>query len=173
MYQVGDYVVKAYTGVCHVEDITHMEGMDVDKEKLFYLLIPLSDNKMKIYVPVDHDGKGFRRVLSQDEAWDIIHEIPQIEEVQIENEKQREQKYKEAIRECDPRMLVGIIKTMYRRKQKRNALGKKGTAMDERYFKAAEEYLYSELAFALDKNKNEMCELIKETIEKSESVPNA
>lgn len=46
-------------------------------------------------------------------------------------------------------------------------MGKKNTATDERYFKLAEEYLYSELAFALDKNKNEMCKFIEETIEKN------
>ena len=57
---------------------------------------------------------------------------------------------------------------MYQRKQKRNAQGKKNTATDERYFKLAEEYLYAELAFALGKNKNEMCKFIQETIEKSD-----
>lgn len=167
VYQVGDYVVKAYTGVCRVEKITHPEGMDVDKEKLYYLLIPLSDEKMKIYVPTDSQARGLRKALNSEEAWEVINSIPEIEEVQIDNEKQREQKYKEAIRDCNPRMLVGIIKTMYRRKQKRTAQGKKDTAMDERYFKLAEEYLYSELAFALDRNKNEMCKLIEETIHKN------
>ena len=169
MYQAGDYVVKAYTGVCRIEEITHPEGMDVDKNKLFYLLTPLSDAKMKIYVPVEGSAKGFRKVLNPEEAWKVIHDIPKIEEVHIENEKQREQKYKEAIRECDPERLVSIIKTMYRRKQKRNAQGKKCIAMDERYFKLAEEYLYSELAFALGKNKNEMCKFIEETIEKNDT----
>ena len=167
VYQVGDYVVKAYTGVCRVEEITHPEGMDVDKNKLYYLLIPLSDEKMKIYVPTDSQARGLRKALNSEEAWEVINSIPEIEEVQIDNEKQREQKYKEAIRDCNPKMLVGIIKTMYRRKQRRTAQGKKDTAMDERYFKLAEEYLYSELAFALDRNKNEMCKLIEETIHKN------
>ena len=166
MYQVGDCVVKAYTGVCRIEEITHPEGMDVDKDKLYYRLTPMSDNKMKIFVPVDTQAKGFRRVLSSEEAWEVIHRIPEIEEVRIDNEKQREQKYKEAIRDSNPEMLVSIIKTMYKRKLARTAQGKKSTAMDERYFKLAEEYLYSELAFALGRNKNEMCKLIQETIHK-------
>lgn len=146
----------------------HLEGMDVDKQKLYYLLVPLSDTNMKLYVPVENAQKVLRKVLSEEEAWEVIHDIPKIEEICIENEKQREEKYKEAIRECNPKKLVSIIKTMYQRKQKRNAQGKKNTATDERYFKLAEEYLYAELAFALGKNKNEMCKFIQETIEKSD-----
>lgn len=165
MYQVGDYVVKANAGLCRVEEITCLEGKNVDKDKLYYLLIPASDEHMKIFVPVDSQAKGFRKALDQDGAWAVINSIPEIEEVSIENEKQREQKYKEAIRDNDPTMLVGIIKTMYKRKLKRSEQGKKSTAMDERYFKLAEDHLYEELAFALGKKKSEMCEFIKNTIE--------
>ena len=167
MYQIGDYVVKANNGICRIEKMMHLEGMDVDKQKLYYLLIPLSDVNMKIYVPVDNGEKVLRKVLSTEEAWELIKDIPNIEEICIENEKQREEKYKEAIRECNPKKLVSIIKTMYKRKQKRDAMGKKNTATDERYFKLAEEHLYAELAFALEKNKNEMCKFIEETIEKN------
>lgn len=167
MYQVGDYVVKANNGICRVEQITHLDGMNVDKNRLYYQLVPLANEKMKLFVPVDNTVNSFRRALNFDEAWEVINSIPEIEEVHIENEKYREQKYKEAIRACDPQMLVGIIKTVYRRKQKRDAQGKKCTAMDKKYFKLAEEYLYSELAFALGKNKNEMCSFIEETIKKN------
>lgn len=167
MYQVGDYVVKANIGVCRVEKITYLEGMNVDKNRLYYLLIPLSDEKMKIFVPVDNNTNVFRKALNFDEAWEVINNIPEIEEIYIENEKQREQKYKQVIKDCNPQKLVGIIKTMYRRKQKRNAQGKKSTAMDERYFRLAEEYLYSELALALGKDKREMSRLIEETIKKN------
>lgn len=165
VYQVGDYVVKVNTGICRIEKMMHF---DVDKQKLYYLLVPLADTNMKLYVPVENAQKVLRKVLGEEEAWEVIHDIPKIEEICIENEKQREEKYKEAIRGCNPKKLVSIIKTMYQRKQKRNAQGKKNTATDERYFKLAEEYLYAELAFALGKNKNEMCKFIQETIEKSD-----
>ena len=44
--------------------------------------------------------------------------------------------------------------------------GKKMASTDERYLKLAEEALYSELAFVMDKDKSEMAPLIKEHIEK-------
>lgn len=60
---------------------------------------------------------------------------------------------------------MGIIKNIYHRKKVRNEQGKKNTAVDERYFKIAENTLYSELAFAVGKKKDEMQELIAATIE--------
>ena len=51
------------------------------------------------------------------------------------------------------------------RRKQRTEQGKKSTATDERYFKLAEDSLYSELAFALGKEKNEMRQLITDTIE--------
>ena len=164
VYRIGDYVMKASTGLCRIADILHPEGMGIDSDKIFYRMVPLEDEKANIYVPVDNESLPIRKAMSEEEAWKLIREIPQTEAVQIENEKQREQEYKKAIASGSPRALVSIIKTMYLRKQKRFAQGKKSTAMDERYFKMAEDYLYSELAFAIGKNKSEMQQLIADTI---------
>jgi len=164
MYQIGDYVVKMGKGVCKIEDIGHLDMMDVDKNRLYYMLVPIADKGEKLYVPVDNDKSGLRRAMNSDEAWAIINQIPEIEEVAIPNEKLREQSYKEAIASGKPEELVRIIKHTYRRKQKRTEQGKKTTATDERYFKLAEEKLYGELAFALGKEKTDMRKLIVEAI---------
>ena len=168
MYQIGDCVMKVNTGLCRITDIVHLDGIGADKNKEYYLLIPFSDEKMKIYVPVDTIIGNIRKVISDSEAWDLIEGISKIDAVHIENEKQREQKYKDALRSCEPEQWISIIKTMYFRKQKRNSQGKKNTAMDEHYFKIAEKYLYSELAHAIGKNESEMCQLIADTIKKKD-----
>ena len=53
---------------------------------------------------------------------------------------------------------------MYHRKQKRTALGKKNTSVDEHFFKLAENNLYTELAFAIGKQKEDMQGIIAEKI---------
>ena len=164
MYRTGDYVMKANTGLCRIVDISHLEGMDVDGSKLYYRMVPLSDEKANIYVPVDRETSAFRKVLNEEEAWEIIRDIPTTEAVQIDNDKQREQEYKKALSSCSPKAWVSIIKTMYLRRQKRSAQGKKSTSMDERYFKIAEDYLYSELALAIGRDKSEMKQVIAETV---------
>ncbi len=163
MFQIGDYLVKANTGLCRVEDITPMEQFS--KEKLYYLLVPVADERAKIYTPTDSTTVTLRKALTSEEAWALIRRISLIEEIAVDNEKQRELKYKEALKSADPATLVSIIKTMYLRNQERNAQGKKATAMDERYFRLAETLLYSELAFAIGCDKNEMRQVIAENIE--------
>ena len=165
MYEIGDYVIKANNGVCRVEDTLHPDLPNVDKNRLYYLLVPLDNKNSRLYVPIDTAENRLRRALSEEEAWEVIEKIPEVEAAWIANDKLREQTYKEAIHSCNPTALVSIIKNLYIRKKQRSEQGKKSTATDERYFKLAEDNLYAELAFALGKEKNQMRQIIAETIE--------
>lgn len=164
MYEIGSYVVKANNGVCRIEDILHLDLPNTDKNRLYYLLVPLENKTSKLYVPVDTAEQSLRKALSETEAWEIIRSIPDTKEAWIVNDKLREQAYKDALHSCDPVALVSIIKNLYMRKKKRTEQGKKSTATDERYFKLAEDHLYTELAFALGKNKSEMQQIITDSI---------
>ena len=53
-----------------------------------------------------------RKVITKQEADTLIREIPAIQAAWVENEKLRENVYKEAIKSCDLRELVKIIKNM-------------------------------------------------------------
>ena len=94
----------------------------------------------------------------------LIREIPDIETFRVGNDRDRESVYRTAIRTCDPRELVRIIKTVYLRRKDRLASGKKRIIVDEKYFQIAEDQLYQELAYALDKNKESMKEYISSNV---------
>lgn len=164
MIEIGDYVVNASNGICQVEEIVQMDLSGSKQMKNYYLMVPVEEKTAKVYIPVDTAQNRIRHVIDKEEAWNIIERIPVIEETWIDNDKEREKKYKEVLLSCDLDRLVGIIKNMYHRKQQRNAQGKKNTAVDERYFKLAENHLYAELAFALGKEKKDMQRLIEEHI---------
>ena len=166
MYKKGSYIIKNLNGVCKVEDIVRLEGAGMDKNKKYYYLRPVNEHSGKLYVSVDNAENLTRRVMTEEEVWQLIDQIPEIEEIWIDNEKQRELRYKEAIKSRDPRMLVGIIKMLYLRRKKRMEQGKKSTSTDEKYFKMAEDILYSEIGFVLGKEKKEVGELITEFINK-------
>lgn len=168
MFEIGDYVINANNGICKVEDKVHLDLPMSDKKKLYYLIVPIKEKSTKLYIPVDSDKQRIRKAMDKAQALEVIDEIPQIDAMWIPNDKQREQKYKEAIFSCEPKQLVGILKCMYQRNQQRNAEGKKNTTIDERYFKLAENNLYSELAFAMDKKKDEMRQIITERIHEQE-----
>lgn len=169
MLKVGDFIVNANNGICRIEDIVHLDMSTTSKDKLYYLMIPLEEKSAKIYIPVDSKNHRIRKVIDAERAWELIDEIPQIEEMVFEDDRQREQKYKQAIQSCDPEILVSIIKSMYHRKQERDAQGKKNAAVDERFFKLAENNLYAELAFSLGKEKGEMHKFIVDRIDEKQS----
>ncbi len=165
MFEIGDFVIKANSGICRVDNISTLDiAIQGDKERLYFFLSPINETTAKLYVPVDKEGNGIRKVITKEEAWELINTIPNIEELYISDDKQREQKYKEAIQSCDLEKIISIIKNMYFRKQKRTAIGKKNTSVDERFFKLAEDNLYTELAFALGRKKEEIKDLIIESI---------
>ena len=81
----------------------------------------MEDEKETIYVPVSNSDSALRPCLTEENAWKLIEKIPEISTPWTENEKMREQKYKEAIKANDPKALVVIIKMIYQRKQQRLA----------------------------------------------------
>lgn len=165
MLKVGDFVIKANNGICRIDNIGHLDVSGANKERMYFFLTPLNEMHTTLYVPIDKKDNGIRKVITEEEAWKFIETIPQIDETWITDDKQREQKYKEVIQSCDLEKLIGIIKNMYHRKQKRTALGKKNTSIDEHFFKLAENNLYTELAFAIGKQKEDMQGIIAEKIE--------
>ena len=164
MFEKGEYVVYGTKGVCQVEDITHVDMPGADKERLYYVLCPVHNTSGKIFSPIDNQRIVMRKVISEDEAKELIAEIPSIEELWISNEKEREAKYKEAVLSCDYKDWVGVMKTLYIRKQRRIAQGKKVTALDEKYLHLVENELYDELSIALHIPANQMERHIKEQI---------
>ena len=159
-YEIGDFVSKPVTGICKIENILYLNPQDEKNDKLYYLMKPVEDEKEKIYVPVSSSDSRLRLFLTKEEAWNLIKRIPDIPTAWTNNEKMREQNYKEAVRANNPEALVAIIKMIYQRKQKRLAQGKKCTATDARYFQIAENLLYMELGVALEKPKQEICKTI-------------
>jgi len=164
MYSIGEYVMKAGNGVCEIADIVHPDLPNIEKDKMYYLLVPQDSKNAKIYVAVDGQTGGLRPIMQKEEAMELIEMLPDIEATWIANDKMREQCYKEAIRSCNPKELVGIIKNMYFRKKERIEQGRKSTAIDDRYFKLAEDILYSEIAFAIGEDRGRMKELIAEKV---------
>ena len=162
MFKKGDFVVNTNNGICEISDIVTLNMSGTNKE--YFILIPITEQTAKVYIPVDLAQQRIRLAMTKEEACALIKSIPDIDEAYIENEKERERTYKEALNSRNPQKLVGIIKTLYLRRQKRAIAGKKVTAVDERYFKLAENHLHSELAFAMQVDKSEINNIILEHI---------
>lgn len=149
MLKIGEYVMKNSEGVCRVDEEVMMQSFDSAGEVPYFLLVPIRDGRSRVYVRQADSYKDIRPVMSKLEAKKLIGQIPEIGPADIENDRAREQTYKDAIRSLDPVRIVSIIKNMYERSEERMRQGKKKTSVDDRYFKLAEETLFQELSFAL------------------------
>ncbi len=149
MFQKGEYIVYGMTGVCRVSDITEMDMDGSSAGKLYYVLEPAGVNGSRIITPVEGNKNVMRRVMTSEEAHDLIDEIGDIDSLRVRDDKQRENCYKEALKTCDSRKCIGVLKTLYLRKRDRLNRGKRMTEMDERYMKKTKENLFGELSIPL------------------------
>ena len=164
MFETGEYIVYGKNGICQVMGVTTMDMEGIPKDRLYYILRPDGETEGTIFTPVDNKKMVMRRLLTKEEAEELIDEIPDMEVLSIENEKLREEAYKECIRSCQCRELMKMIKTIRFRKRDRLSRGKKITATDEKYLRTAEENLYTEFSMLLDVPKNKMEDYIRRRI---------
>ncbi len=170
MFEKGQLIMCGGHGVCRVVNITGNPVDRLDKVRKYYVLEPVFEKGSTVYTPVDNDKVVMRRIMNKEEAEELTERITQIDVVWIQEEKSREQMYKEAIRTYDCQSLVQIIKTLYLRKQDRLKKGKKVLSSDEQYLRKAEELLYSEMSLALSIPKESVETYIKEAVHKQESM---
>ena len=99
-----------------------------------------------------------------DEAQAVLDRVPEIEALAVNNEKERETRYKEAVRSCELDSVISLLKCLHIRNEQRAQAGKKATSVDERYGKMAEHNLNAELAFVLEKDKQEIKDIIHDML---------
>lgn len=148
MYCAGDIILYGEHGICRVAAVGPL-NLGGSGDRLYYTLRPYYQPELVIYAPVENQRVVMRPPLTQDEAEKVVEEMPDIPELEIPDEKERESLFSRIQHSCDCRELVGMIKALYSRRASRLQHGKHATSLDERYFRAAEEQLYGELAFAL------------------------
>lgn len=170
MFKKDELIMCGGHGVCRVVNVTGNPIDRLDKVRKYYVLEPVFEKGSTVYTPVDNDKVIMRKIMNKQEAEELVGRITSIDTVWIQEEKSREQMYKEAIRTYDCHSLVQIIKTLYLRKQSRLQEGKKVLSSDEQYLRKAEELLYSEMSLALSIPKEEVETYIIEAVHRQEGV---
>ena len=164
MFEAGEYIIYGNTGVCKVGEVTKMAVPGSTTDRLYYALEPVYDKGCRLFTPVDNQKVTMRPILTKEEADELILKIKEIDLLWVNDEKNREQIYKEAIRTCNCVEWVRIIKTLYLRKRERIKAGKKVTSSDARYLHLAQESLYGELSVVMGIPKDQMEEFITKRV---------
>ncbi len=165
MLSRGDAVVYKCRGLYKVEDVGTLDFSFVDNGKQYYTLQSVENAGDRAYIPTE-DETNIRRPVSREEALAIIDRIPQIEVLQVKNEKFREQEYKDCISDFCPENWVKVLKTTYKRTKSRGSI----TSLDRKYQMLLEHALYSELSFALGIPAGEIQDFIAEHVKTEKEV---
>ena len=164
MYKVGQYVVYCGEGVFKVDSIGTLDLSGVSGDDTYYTLLSPFRAGSKVYALVGNEEGKLRDVITKKEAKEVLDNIALFDDVDVPNEKQKDEIYKKLIHKNDFRDLAKIVKTMYVKKVSKIAAGKKMTSGDDRYYRMAEERLIGELAIVLDLDRGEIKKTIDEKL---------
>lgn len=173
-YKVGDYLMHEGSGVCQVKEIRTMALQGKGSEKDYYVLTPVFQKDSQIITPVNGSRQRIRDVKSPEEMNEIFEEVKDLDIIQERNDRVRAEKYKEAMAEFEPIELARVVKTVYERRLKRIAAGKKIMSQDERTLSVAGRKLFEEMAFSLqetmDEVENKFYDVLKKDVHEELSV---
>ena len=168
MLKINSVVMYGSSGICRVADIRKEKIGGIERE--YYILKPAYDENSTVYVPVDSDDlhKKIKKVLSPEEIYELIKNMPDEESDWIVNYKERCEKYKEILDNGDRYELIKMIISIHLRSEYLSESGRKLGNADRTAMKRAEKLLHEEFALVLNIEPDEVIPFIMKQIEPSE-----
>ena len=142
MYKINDYVIYKRE-VCVVKDLKKINNQD------YYTLENKEDTSLKISIPVSQETQLLRHLATFDEISNTLDHINDIPTLNI-NERNLEEQYKRLLQGTTIENLIKIIKTAYIRNEIRKNNHKHLSDTDTSYQELAEQFLFNEIAYAMN-----------------------
>jgi CarD family transcriptional regulator len=164
MLNKGDVAVYGNHGLCKVTDMLVPSFLPKGSEKMYYQMVSAIDRGGVLYVPMDGAEDKMREVISSETAAEMLASLEETALMELPVGKKAEGVISDVCKRNVAEEVLSLIKTLYHIKSVRAMEGKKFASMDEKYLGVAEKLLYSEMAYALDKEWDEIQEQITETL---------
>lgn len=142
MYKINDYVIYKRE-VCVVKDLKKINNQD------YYTLENKEDTSLKVSIPVSQETQLLRHLATFDEISNTLDHINEIPTLDI-NERNLEEQYKLLLQGTTIENLIKIIKTAYIRNEIRKNNHKHLSDTDTSYQELAEQFLFNEIAYAMN-----------------------
>lgn len=162
MAKVDDIVLYGGQGVCKITELTTRAFKSEITE--YFVLCPIYDKNSKVFVPIHNESltRKMRNLLTKEELSDILKSKPDGDELWMNNDNERKEQFKQIINNCDRKVLMKLIKTLYYQQELQKLAGKKLHMPDERILKEVEKIIFDEYAFVLNISHDEVPIMIKE-----------
>lgn len=160
MYQIGDYVVYGSTGVCQIRDITTekpLGGAPLD----YYVMSPIFTKSTIVKTPVNIVKVKIRPTITSDEAKELLKSASEIEPYWDDNYRTRNETFRQAAHSCDCGQWLWLVKSIKIKAEQLAKVNKKIRQTDELFLGTAEKLLCGELAVVLQKEYDEIKNLLE------------
>ncbi len=153
------------SGVCRVDGICVRDCGTGERE--YYVLQPVYDARSTFYIPTDSEklATHARSLLSEQEVYDIIDTMPDAGMDWVQNDKERNERFRNMLENGTRADVVNLIGTLHNRRTELAGRGKKLRSSDESIMQRAERLLYGEFAWVLGIDPSEVAELIRKRAE--------
>jgi len=155
-YTINDVISYGSHGVCKIMDLTN--NVVAGRQRQYYVLKPLHDNKATVFVPVDNPKllNKFRPLLSRDDIYSLIDRSV-TEKPRWHNEDTSSRNdYNGIFEEATLDGMLWMIKILHPKREERKSIGKRLCVTDENLMKKAEKILYGELSYVLNIESHEV-----------------
>ncbi len=156
MLNIGDCVIYGSHGLCKVRDILVPSFLERGKEKEYYQMVSAVDAGSLLYVPVEGAEDKVREIISADSAEGLIDDIEEVDELELPDGKKAEPVITDVIKRNVAEEMMSLVKSLRKIKAIRESEGKKFAALNEKYLTIAEKLLYTEMAFSLETEKDDI-----------------
>jgi CarD family transcriptional regulator len=158
VFSVGDKVIYGSNLLCNVSGIQDKEFNH--KTRRYYVIKPIFEKNSTIYFPIDSDviAERIHRILTAEEIYAVLRANQEEEKHWIENDREREEQYRQILVKDDRIAILMLMKTLCLRK----ALGKKFNVSDERILKDSQKILCEELIYVLNIKREQLLPFILE-----------
>lgn len=166
MFQIGDMVFYGGSGVCKIDSVTTREFGDEMRD--YYVLIPVNSQASTIYLPVDNENlvSRMREIMSKEEVYQLIHELPVAQDIWIENESLRKSEFQRILRDGKQTEISTLARTVYLHQQQLQNCGRKLRQNDERMLKEAQRMFCDEISYVLEMPPQQVVSFIDRELEK-------
>lgn len=164
MFKKGDLIMYSVHGICKIDDICEKTISYVRKN--YYILHPISDNKLSISIPVDNDKVTMLELLNKEEAEEVLESFKRPGAEWIESDRERGLVYGEIMKSGNRKEIIKVVNTLMKEKINIEKEGKKFHEKDKKLLTDIQTNLFSELAFSLNTTLDEIAKKVNNYIKK-------
>ena len=148
----GSRVVYGTNGICLVEDIRPVSFDYDSKEKMYYILKPLSSPSSTIFVPLENKALGsrLREIMTREEIDSLILDMGDKEIKWDKDRRVRNEIFHKILSGGVREELLLMIRCINDKKQELTSEGKHLPATDSNTLKTAERLVEEEFSYVLD-----------------------